>query len=257
LTTALPHSGCPHHGYVAPSAFDPHEAETVRGRAPRGRMVCLLVLRAGRREPGPHRRGSLGEPPGGPGDLPRGAGRRPPRGALPPHTGRGRAWPSSPSCPPVISSRPSGRRASLSSANGEPHQGCGSPDVDQRSRLGGRGRRHRTTVTKLAPTLRKDPRDLEAILEHEGVVARVVTGPTHLDDPQLALHPELPLGRHPEVDDPVDKVLLLVRRERGHPGFRHAMSVRGELPEEERRRAEPAEPLDELEELPPDVLELR
>src|SRR3989441_2933080 len=105
--------------------------------------------------------------------------------------------------------------------------------------------------------LRESARDPEAIVEDERVVARVVPRPSHLDDPQLSLHPELALSREPEVQDPVHEIILLVLRVRGAAGIRSARPVRRQLSEEKRRALDIPKPTDEGEHLPPRLAELR
>src|SRR2546425_10474697 len=105
--------------------------------------------------------------------------------------------------------------------------------------------------------LRESARDPEAIVEDERVVARVVPRPSHLDDPQLSLHPELALSREPEVQDPVHEIILLVFRVRSAAGIRTTRAVRRQLSEEKRRAFEVPKPTDEREHLPSRLTELR
>src|SRR2546425_5729998 len=105
--------------------------------------------------------------------------------------------------------------------------------------------------------LRESARDPEAIVEDERVVARVVPRPSHLDDPQLSLHPELALSREPEVQDPVHEILLLVLRVRSAAGIRTTRAVRRQFSEEERGALEVPKPTDEREHLPTRLTELR
>src|SRR3989449_895856 len=105
--------------------------------------------------------------------------------------------------------------------------------------------------------LRESARDPEPVVEDERVVARVVPGPSHLDDPQLSLHPELALSRKPEVQDSVHQIILLVLRVRSAAGIRTTRAVRRQLSQQERRAPEIPKPTDEGEHLPPRLTELR
>src|SRR3989449_1062969 len=105
--------------------------------------------------------------------------------------------------------------------------------------------------------LRESARDPEPVVEDERVVARVVPGPSHLDDPQLSLHPELTLSREPEVQDSVHEIVFLVLRVRGSAGIRTTRAVCWQLSEEERRALEVPKPADEGEHFPPRLAELR
>src|SRR5438128_10027040 len=103
--------------------------------------------------------------------------------------------------------------------------------------------------------LRESARDPEPVVEDERVVARIVPRPSHLDDPQLSLHPELALSREPEVQDPVHEIVLLVLRVRSAAGIRSSRPIRRQFPKEERRAPEIPKPTDEGEHLPPRLTE--
>src|SRR3989441_12267300 len=89
------------------------------------------------------------------------------------------------------------------------------------------------------------------------MIAGIVPRPSHLDDPQLSLHPELALSRKPEVQDPVHEIILLVLRVRGAAGIRSARPVRPQLSEKKRPALEIPKPTDEGEHLPPWLAEPR
>src|SRR5436309_14765979 len=96
--------------------------------------------------------------------------------------------------------------------------------------------------------LRQDSRDPQPVVEHERVIPGVVSGPSHLHDPQLPLHPELPLAGEPQVEDSVREVFLLVLRVR-RAGGAIRPHVGRQLAEEEGRALQVAEPVDEGEHL--------
>src|SRR2546427_11816425 len=89
------------------------------------------------------------------------------------------------------------------------------------------------------------------------MIAGVVPRPSHLDDSQLSLHPELALSREPEVQDPVHEIVLLVLRVRGAAGICSSRPIRRQFPKEERRALQVPKPTDEGEHLPPRLTELR
>lgn len=75
----------------------------------------------------------------------------------------------------------------------------------------------RMMMLRRTPPSREDPRDLQSVVEEEGMVARIVARAAHLHDAKLPLHPELPLSREPQVKDPVREVFLLVLCKGGRP----------------------------------------
>src|SRR3989441_4291404 len=89
------------------------------------------------------------------------------------------------------------------------------------------------------------------------MVAGVVPRPSHLDDPQLSLHPELALSCEPEVQDSVHEIVLLVLRVRSAAGIHTSRAVRRQLSEEKRCTLQVPKPPDEGEHLPPRLAELR
>src|SRR5436309_10829442 len=104
--------------------------------------------------------------------------------------------------------------------------------------------------------LRQDSRDPQPVVEHERVIPGVVSGPSHLHDPQLPLHPELPLAGEPQVENPVREVFFLVLRVRRAGGAIRPHVCR-QLAEEEGRALQVAEPVDEGEHLLSRLSELR
>src|SRR5256885_3287657 len=100
------------------------------------------------------------------------------------------------------------------------------------------------------------PRDPQAVIEDERMVAGLVPGAPHLHDAKLALHPELSLAREAQVEDPIREVLLLVPCIR-RPGRPVRTRIGRQLAQEKRGAMEVPQPVDEREHVSPRLAELR
>src|SRR5437773_10065267 len=89
--------------------------------------------------------------------------------------------------------------------------------------------------------LRQDSRDPQPVVEHERVIPGVVSGPSHLHDPQLPLHPELTLAGEPPMENPVREGFFLLLRVRRAGGAIRPHVLR-QLPEAAGRALLVAEP---------------